>query len=78
MPKDERPIAKALELSWQSFLKLRFAGQRDEYLPMSDQYNFKIFNKRFFAQALSSNFDFEFILDRTRDILDYSFVLKHF
>ena len=31
-----------------------------------------------YAQGLQLNVDLEFLLDRTRDILDYSFIIKHF
>lgn len=50
----------------------------DPNLPISDRENYKIYNDRFFADRLQLNIDFEFILDRIRDILDYSFVFKHF
>lgn len=59
-------------------MKLRFASSVDPSLPLSDGQNYKILNQRFFAERLQVNIDFEFILDRTRDILDYSFVVKHF
>ena len=44
MPKDARPLLKASDLSWQKFLRLRFAGQLDPHLPMSDYENYKIYN----------------------------------
>lgn len=78
MPKDQRPLAKASALCFQKFLKLRFAGSSDSTLPTSDRENYKIYNTRFFAEGMQINVDLEFILDRTRDILDYSFVCKHF
>ena len=78
MPKDARCIAKAQDLCWQKFLRLRFAGQADPLLPLGDRANYKIYNQRTFVSALRINIDFELLLDRTRDILDYAFICKHF
>ena len=78
MPKDGQPLLKVQGLCYQNYQKLRFASTVDRHLPLSDRENYKIVNKRLFAGALQVNIDFEFILDRTRDNLDYSFILKHF
>ena len=78
--KDQFSIFQARDFEYQKFIKLLYADSEAELHPkgLSPRKNRKIVNKRTYLSKVQANFDAELILDRTKDWLDYAFILRHF
>ena len=70
--KDKIALFRATNFNNQEFRELKYG--KDEL----SRDNFVVYNKRTSCDRCQVNLDFEFILDRTKDLMDYFMVYTHF